>query len=70
MILRYEGRFLKVIKVRSHGDNSYSFECKDLDSNPTHTSYVGKIQRPAAEGFAEAAVKPKGERRMQAFFEM
>jgi len=28
MNLHYDGRFYKVIKVRSRGDNSYTFECK------------------------------------------
>jgi hypothetical protein len=32
MILRYSGRFYKVIKARSRGDNIYTFECKDLDT--------------------------------------
>jgi hypothetical protein len=32
MILRYGERFYKVIKLRSKGDNSYTFECKDLDT--------------------------------------
>ena len=32
MILRCGGRFFKVFKVRSAGENSYVFECKDLDS--------------------------------------
>ena len=32
MILRYNGRFYKVINVRSRGDNNYIFESKDLDT--------------------------------------
>ena len=32
MILRCGGRFFKVLKVRSAGENSFLFECKDLDS--------------------------------------
>lgn len=32
MILRCGGRFFKVLKVRSAGEHSYLFECKDLDS--------------------------------------
>jgi hypothetical protein len=32
MILRCGGRFYKVLKLRSKGDNSYTFECKDLDT--------------------------------------
>ena len=32
MILRCEGRFYKVLKLRSKGDSSYAFECKDLDT--------------------------------------
>jgi hypothetical protein len=51
MILRYSGRFYKVIKVRSHGDNSYTFECKDLD---TKKSQVLKF---SLSGFLEAADK-------------
>ena len=32
MILRCDGRFYKVLKLKSSGENSYTFECKDLDS--------------------------------------
>jgi hypothetical protein len=32
MILRCGRRFYKVLKLRSKGDNSYTFECKDLDT--------------------------------------
>jgi predicted nucleic acid-binding protein len=32
MILRCGGRFYKVLKLRSSGENSYTFECKDLDT--------------------------------------
>ena len=32
MILRCGGCFYKVLKLRSSGDNSYTFECKDLDT--------------------------------------
>jgi hypothetical protein len=32
MILRCGGRFYKVLKLRSKGDNSYTFKCKDLDT--------------------------------------
>lgn len=32
MILRCGGRFYKVLKLRSSGDNSYTFECKDMDT--------------------------------------
>jgi len=32
MILRSKGRFYKVLKLRSTGDNNYTFECKDLDT--------------------------------------
>jgi hypothetical protein len=32
MILRCSGRFYKVLKLSSKGDNSYTFECKDLDT--------------------------------------
>jgi hypothetical protein len=33
MILRYRSCFLKVIKVRSSGDNDWTFECRDLNTN-------------------------------------
>ena len=49
MILRYSGRFYKVINVRSRGDNSYTFECKDIET---------KQSRPlkfSLSGFLEAA---------------
>jgi hypothetical protein len=32
MILRCGGLFYKILKVRSLGDNSYAFECIDIDS--------------------------------------
>jgi hypothetical protein len=32
MILRCGGRFYKVLKIRSLGDNNYSFDAKDLDT--------------------------------------
>lgn len=32
MILRCGGRFYKVLKLKSNGENSYTFECKDLDT--------------------------------------
>jgi len=32
MIRRYSGRFHKVIKVRSRGDNTCVFGCQDLDN--------------------------------------
>lgn len=32
IILRFSGRFYKVLKARSRGDNTYTFECKDLDT--------------------------------------
>ena len=31
MILRSGGGFYKVLKLRSRGENSYVFECKDLE---------------------------------------
>ncbi len=49
MILRCGGRFYKVIKVRSSGDNSYTFECKDLDTKQ------GRILKFNLFGFLEAA---------------
>ena len=50
MILRYGGRFYKVIKVRSIGDNSYIFECKDID-----TTKQSRILKFSISGFLEAA---------------
>jgi hypothetical protein len=32
MILRCGGRFYKILKIRSLGDNNYIFEAKDLDT--------------------------------------
>ena len=32
MILRSGGRFYKVLKLKSTGENNYVFECKDLDT--------------------------------------
>ena len=49
MILRYSGRFYKVIKVRSRGDNNYLFECKDL-----HTK-ESKVLQCQMRGLIEAA---------------
>ena len=49
MILRYSGRFYKVIKVRSRGDNSYTLECKDIVSKKSRTLKVSLF------GFLEAA---------------
>lgn len=51
MILRYSRRFYKVIKVRSIGDNSYTFECKDLDTVQSRTLKF------SLSGFLEAADK-------------
>ena len=51
MILRYSGRFYKVINVRSRGDNSYTFECKTLDSKQS------KTLKFSLSGFLEAADK-------------
>lgn len=49
MILRCNGCFYKVIKVRSRGDNSYTFECVDLDSKKSGTLTY------SLSGFLEAA---------------
>src|SRR4030066_647092 len=49
MILRYSGRFYKVIKVRSRGDNTYTFECTDLDTKQS------KTLKFSLSGFLEAA---------------
>ena len=51
MILRYSGRFYKVIKVKSRGDNSYTFECKDLDTKKS------RILKLSLSGFLEAVDK-------------
>ena len=48
MILRNSGRFYKVIKVRSRGDNAYIFECKDLDTKQDKTLKL------SLSGFLEA----------------
>jgi hypothetical protein len=32
MILRYGGRLYKVLEVRTAEENSYTFECRDLES--------------------------------------
>ena len=48
MILRYSGRFYKVIKVKSRGDNNYTFECKDLDTKES------KILQYKMSGLLEA----------------
>ena len=37
MILRVKGRFYKVLKLRTTGDNNYTFECKDLDTKEEKT---------------------------------
>jgi len=49
MILRYSGRFYKVIKARSRGDNTYTFECKDIDTKQSKTLKL------SLAGFLEAA---------------
>jgi hypothetical protein len=49
MILRCGGRFYKVLKVRSRGGNSYTFECIDVDSKQSRTL------RFKLSGFLEAA---------------
>ncbi len=52
MILRYKGCFYKVIKVRSHGDNNWTFECKDLDTKQNQTLTLN------LSSFLEASTKP------------
>jgi hypothetical protein len=37
VILRYSGRFHKVINVRSYGDNNWTFETKNLDAKKNRT---------------------------------
>jgi len=51
MILRYSGRFYKVIKVRSSGDNTWIFECNDLDTRKSRTLTL------SLSGFLEAVDK-------------
>jgi len=51
MNLHYDGRFYKVIKVRSRGDNSYTFDCKDLDTKQSRTLKF------SLSGFLEAVDK-------------
>ncbi|MCJ7634296.1 hypothetical protein MUP77_18140 [Candidatus Bathyarchaeota archaeon] len=51
MILRYSGRFYKIIKVRSRGDNNYTFECKDIDTKQS------KTLKFSLSGFLEAVDK-------------
>jgi len=49
MILRFNGRFHKILKTRSRGDNNYAFECKDLDNKEDKTLQFN------LSGFLEAA---------------
>jgi hypothetical protein len=49
IILRCAGRFYKVIKLRSRGDNNYIFECKDLDTKES------KVLQCQMLGLIEAA---------------
>ncbi len=49
MILRCGGRFYKVPKLRSSGENTYTFECKDLDPKEN------KILQFTLSGLLEAA---------------
>lgn len=49
MILRCGGRFCKVLKIRSSGNNNYTFECKDLDTRKN------KILQFNMSGLLEAA---------------
>jgi hypothetical protein len=51
MILRYSGRFYKVLKLKSSGDNIYTFECKDLDTKKS------QILKLSLSGFLEAVDK-------------
>lgn len=51
MILRYSGRFYKVIKVSSRGDNTWTFECSDLDTRKR------RILNLNLSGFLEAVGK-------------
>jgi hypothetical protein len=41
MILLYSGRFYKVIKVRSRGDNACTFVRKEIDSKKRRTVELG-----------------------------
>ena len=49
MVLRFKGRFYKVIRSRSQVDNNYIFECKDLDTKEDKTLHFN------LSGFLEAA---------------
>ena len=49
MILRFKGKFYKVIRSRSQVDNNYVFECKDLDTKEDKTLQLN------LSGFLEAA---------------
>jgi hypothetical protein len=37
MILRFKGRFYKVLKLKGNGDSNYTFECKDLETKQEKT---------------------------------
>jgi hypothetical protein len=49
MILRFKGKFYKVIRSRSQVDNNYVFECKDPDTKEDKTLCFNM------SGFLEAA---------------
>jgi hypothetical protein len=51
MILRYHGRFYKVITVRSRGDNNWIFDCRDFDTKKSQTITLN------LSGFLEALDK-------------
>lgn len=51
MFLHYKRHLFKVIKVRSRGDNNWTFECNELDRKKSHTLTLN------LSGFLEAMDK-------------
>ena len=49
MLLRFDGRFYKVLKVLNSGGNNFTFKCKDFDSKEDKTLHFNM------SGFLEAA---------------
>jgi hypothetical protein len=60
MILRSSGRFYKVLKLTSSGENNYTFECKDLNTKEDkilHFKMSGLLE--AADRAFEVMKSPK-----------
>jgi hypothetical protein len=57
MILRCNGRFYKVLKLRSKEDCSYTFECKDLDAKESREFQFRMSGLLEAAGQAFAVMK-------------